>query len=287
MTCNRVFNTFECGVRFLTLKTIVAVLLLIVVISSSKIVSAQVIWAGVKAGTQINFVKFDTDFRDSVNAAPTLGFNAGGALSFRVKDRYFLQTEYTYSLKRKTIAGNKKTYDPQLNDKVSYHYFEVPVLFTMQFKVRLGGEKTFKCYLGGGPNIAYLVAARGRIKSGHLLENGISSQRYKVEFGDRENRDHNNIIYYPRVNRFQFGINLGGGMILEPAPKRKVIIDIRYTFDQTLFGKKKADYTIPLDYDDNLRFRNRTARVSVIYVLQYNLNKKERNLGKSTNSKSR
>jgi hypothetical protein len=60
------------------------------------------------------------------------------------------------------------------------------------------------------------------------------------------------------------------------------MVDVRYTFDQTLFGKQKADYLIPHDYDDELRFRNRGVRLSMMYLFEYNISKKERNKGKST-----
>jgi len=249
---------------------------------------AQIIWAGIKAGGQLNMVKLDAPgFRDTVNSLPTLGFNAGGALSFRVKDRYFLQTEYTYSLKRKTIKSNGR-FDPLLEDKVSYHYFEIPVLFTMQFKIFTGEEKKFKCYAGAGPNLAYLVAARGRLKSSELTEEGFDPLTYKISFTERKNRDHTDVIHYPTdTKRFQFGINVGAGIILEPQPKRKVIIDFRYTFDQTQFAKTSANNILPHDYRDNLKFRNRTLRISIMYLLQYNLDKKVRNKGKSNLPKSR
>ena len=84
------------------------------------------------------------------------------------------------------------------------------------------------------------------------------------------------------MNRFQFGLNFGAGILLEPITKRKIIVDVRYTVDQTLFGKRNADYLIPDDYSDNLKFRNRSLKFSIVYLFEYNLNKKERHRGKST-----
>lgn len=242
-------------------------------------VSAQIIWAGFKAGAQLNLPKIDdTHFRDSAKMDPAPGFNLGLVLFFKVKDRYFLQTEYIYSMKSKVITGKV---DPDLNDKVVYNYFELPVLFTRQSKGHLGAGKDFKWYFGAGPNLAYLLNGKGVIQSGELKENGISSLSYNVVFGTRTDRDHNDRIYYPNANRLQFGINLGVGMIVEPSPKRKIVVDFRYTFDQTVFAKNSADYLIPHDYNDNLRFRNRTLRFSLMYLMEYNISKKARHTGKS------
>ncbi len=240
--------------------------------------SAQVIWVGFKAGAQLNLPKIDDKhFRDTVKMNPGAGFNVGLALFFKVKDRYFLQTEYIYSMKSKVITGKV---DQALEDKVVYNYFELPILFTRQSKGHLGAG-TFKWYYGAGPNLAYLLSGKGVIKSGELEENHISSLAYDIKFGTRTDRDHNDRIYYPNANRIQFGINLGLGFIVEPSPKQKIVFDVRYTFDQTVFAKNSSDYLIPHDYNDNLRFRNRTLRVSLMYMMQYNISKKSRHTGKS------
>lgn len=242
--------------------------------------SAQVIWAGFKAGAQLNLPKIDDKhFRDTVKMNPGAGFNVGLALSFKVKDRYFLQTEYIYSMKSKVITGKV---DPDLEDKIVYNYFELPILFTRLSKGNLGEGRNFKVYYGAGPNLAYLLSGKGVIKSGELEENKISSLSYDIKFGSRPDRDHNDRIYYPNANRIQFGINVGAGFILEPSPKQKIVFDVRYTFDQTVFAKNSSDYLIPHDYNDNLRFRNRTLRVSLLYLMEYNISKKSRHTGKST-----
>jgi len=254
-------------------------------ITALKRAEAQIVRAGVKLGGQLNQVRMDDKhFKDTASFRPGAGYSAGLVLAFKVKNRYFLHTEYIYSTKSKTVSGK---IDPYLKDKVTYKYFEIPILFTMHFKGQLGKNREFKWYGGVGPNIAYLLGGQGVIKSDELLDNHIPSLHYKIKFSHREDRDHNDQIHYTNLNRLQFGINLGAGLLLEPAPKQKIMIDLRYTFDQTLFGKQNADYLIPHNYNDNLRFRNRTARLSIMYLLEYNISKKERNKGKSTRKKPR
>jgi len=268
-------NRLQINFRKLIMMAVLAVLFITLDVAT---VSAQIIWAGFKAGAQFNLPKIDDiHFRDSAKMNPAPGFNIGGVIFFKVKERYFLQTEYVFSMKSKIITGKV---DPDLTDKTTYSYVELPVLFTRQARGRIAGGD-FKWYFGAGPNIAYLLGGKGVIESGELKENGISSLPYTIKFGSRPDRDHTDRIYYPNANRFQFGINLGAGLIIEPAPKRKIIVDFRYTFDQTVFAKNSSDYLIPHDYNDNLKFRNRTLRISLMYLMEYNISKKERNKGKS------
>lgn len=261
-------------------KNITLFILSLLSIASIENTTAQVIRFGAKIGGQYDFVKMDEkSVTDTLKLSPGIGFNAGLVLSFKVRNRYFLHTEYLYSTKSKTVKGK---IDPYLKDKVTYHYFELPILFTMHFKGQLGKNKNFKWYAGVGPNIAYLLGGSGTVISSELLENNISELSYKIKFEARKDYAHTDEVYYSNINRLQFGINLGTGLLVEPATKHKIMVDLRYTFDQTLFGKQKADYLIPHDYDDELRFRSRGVRFSMMYLFEYNISKKERNKGKST-----
>jgi opacity protein-like surface antigen len=247
---------------------------------SHHISSAQIIRAGFKAGAQVNWIGIDDkSFRDTVKVSPTTGFDIGGAVSFKVRDRYFLHTEYVYSQKRKILNGK---IDPLLHDELTYHYVEIPALFTMHFKGRLGENREFKWYMGVGPNVSYWIGGKGVIESSDLKENFVDELRYSIAFGPRQDTQHPEVIYYDRANRFQFGLNVGAGLMFEPGENNKVMLDFRYGFDQTRLGKGLADYQIPADYDDNLRVRNRNFKISIIYLTEFNLDKKSRNKGKST-----
>jgi hypothetical protein len=253
---------------------------IVVLLLSFQNSSAQIVRAGFKAGAQVNWVRLDNaSFGDTVKVNPSPGFNVGGVVSFKVRDRYFLHTEYVYSQKGKILRGK---IDPLLHDKATYHYFEIPILFTMHFKGRLGKSREFKWYLGAGPNISYWLGGKGELESSDLKENFLDKIDYTIEFGERMDTQHPRVIYYPNANRFQFGMNIGAGLMLEPGERNKVMLDLRYGFDQTRLGKGLADYQIPADFDDNLRVRNWGFKASVIYLTEFNLDKKSRNKGKST-----
>lgn len=259
----------------------VAIVFILMITLQFQTSSAQIIRAGFTAGAQLSWVRLDdSSFRDSVSISPVPGFRVGGVLSFKVKDRYFLHTEYVYSQKGKIARGK---IDDQLKDEVTYRYLEVPILFTMHFKGTIGKDRQFKWYVGAGPNISYMLGGKGTIASGELKEDGVDKLDYKIYFENRpDNTLYSGNVYYPVVNRFQFGLDVGAGLLLEPFEGHKVMIDLRYGFDQTRISRDaNADYQRPADYDDNLRQRNRSIRASVIYLLEYNLDKKERNKGKS------
>jgi hypothetical protein len=235
---------------------------------------------GIKAGASVNWVKpEDESFLDTVNVNPVPGFDVGGAISFKVKDRYFLHTEYVYSQKGKILKGE---IDPDLHDEVKYHHIEVPILFTMHFKGHLSKTREFKWYAGVGPNVSYFLGGNGVINSGEHKENYSAPTEYSIEFGSRKDTYHPEIVFYPEANRFQFGLNFGAGLLFEPGQSNKVMVYFRYEVDQTRIGRSLADYQRPNNYDDNLRSRNRAFKVSIIYMTEFNLDKKSRNKGKST-----
>jgi hypothetical protein len=93
---------------------------------------AQVINFGVKAGPLLSWVRSDDpEFRKQVKIKPRPGYSAGFVVSFKVKDRYFLHTEYLFSTKGKVVRGRV---DKVLEDRITYNYVEVPLLYNIQFK---------------------------------------------------------------------------------------------------------------------------------------------------------
>ena len=255
--------------------------IVILLIMSLQTGNAQIVWSGLKVGAQLGTVKIDAPhFQDTVKVgSPQIGYSVGAVIGFKVKDRYFLHTEYLYSVKSKSYTGKL---DPDLKEHTTYRYLEIPILFTMQFKGQFGKGREFKWFMGAGPNLAYLLGGKGEVNSGGIIENNLPPLKYKIKFGNRPDFGHPKEVYYKDANRVQFGINLGAGLIIEPVRHHKAILDLRYTVDQTFFGKSNADYLLPPDYRDNLRFRNRGIKLSVMYLIESNLNKKSRNKGKST-----
>ena len=235
---------------------------------------------GIKAGAQLSWVRSDDRaFRESVKIKPVPGYNAGFVLSFKVKDRYFLHTEYLYSTKGKIIKGRT---DKLLEDRVTYNYIDVPLLYNIHFKGSVG-TRQFKWYAGAGPLFSYCLGGKGRINADDFEQNNFPPIEYTIRLGERgEDLSEYDIIYVKDVNRLQLGFTFGGGILLEPAHSGKVMIDLRFELGHTWMGTAtSADYVLPVTYDDNLKTRNMGLRLSVMYLFERNLDKKVRNKGKS------
>jgi opacity protein-like surface antigen len=243
---------------------------------------AQVIRVGLKAGAQFSWTsKVDASQSGLVKIAPALGFNCGAVASFKVKDRYFLHTEYLYSTKGKITTG-RASFDPRLKDKVSYQFIDVPILYTIHFKGRVGKSKQFKWYFGAGPVISYWLGGKGEIVSGEHIENSIPPYKYSIRFGTREDHSRPDLMYVKDPKRFQFALNVGVGLLFEPVKKHIVMVDLRYEYGNTRMAKGAGDFITPAIYDQYMKVTNQGFRLGLIYVLESSLDPKQLNRGKST-----
>ena len=93
--------------KYIVLRNCIAALLLLV---SIEMTSAQIIRVGAKAGPQLSwFAVDDPKYKTVATVRPTAGFHAGLVLAFKVKDRYFLNTEFIYSQKGKSVEGKSRS----------------------------------------------------------------------------------------------------------------------------------------------------------------------------------
>jgi hypothetical protein len=262
--------------------------------------SAQIIEAGLKGGLNLTTVKYDdADFRRKVKTYPVLGYSGGFVLSFKVKDKYFLHTEYLYTTKgrlNKTFTDPQNgLFDDKFKDKVAYRYFEVPMLFNAFFRghLKLHGDKKFKYYAGAGPILSYWLGGRGKLWGDEFDENNRPTPlKYKIKFGPRGDPDTSpqdpSEVHVAAPNRLQLGFALGGGILTEPDSKQRILFDVRVEIGNSWLAKSsKEDYIVPTFLFGNnqtassLQARNMGIRLSAIYAIELNTNKKVRNKGKS------
>lgn len=242
----------------------------------------QMINAGLKGGFNWSWTRADdVDFRKEYNTHPVPGFNAGAVFSFQLKKRYFLHTELLYATKGRMVTG-----DLGLRDETTYNYVEIPLLYQIHFNGSLGatGQKKFKWYAGIGPNFSYWLGGKGTITHFEITDHDIPEIPYKLRFGERPVDDfgQSEFVYIEDARRIQVGINMGGGVWVEPMNNKKIMIDLRFELGHSwLAGAESADYVFPQKYSKTLEARNLGLRLSAMYLLQTNLDKKVRNKGKS------
>lgn len=259
----------------------------------SKPATAQVVHAGFKGGVNMSWIHHDetqTAYDDLFKIRPVPGFNAGIVASFKMKDKFFLHSELLYSTKGKLIKGRE---DKTLEDKVTYQHIDLPLTYNVYFdaSIKLKNVKKFKWYAGIGPNFSYWLGGKGTVYNTEFEENDFPALDYKLRFGERgEDRGEVDVIYIKNAKRFQLGVNIGGGILLEPINGKKIMLDLRFEYGHTWLGTAtSADYVIPLDYDEakNMKDRNMGLRASLMYLFESSLDKKTRNKGKSTKNKKR
>ena len=237
-------------------------------------------YIGPKAGIQVFKPFFSSgEEREGESYNPKIGLNLGMAAVLEVKENFALNFEIAYSQKGKEVRGGL---DAGLKHDVTYNHIDFPLLFTRRFNASHGGNKSYQWYVNAGPNISYWIGGSGRLSSSELLlEEGIERVDYDIVF-DQPSFDNDQAnINYP--NRWQLGLNLGGGMIFQPDKGNLLIVDFRLEMGSTFVGREDSSVDFPVSifaYSDNLRAVNGGLKVSVAYLFDSNLSQRKK--GKST-----
>src|SRR5690606_4861718 len=144
--------------------------------------------------------------------------------SFQLKDRYFLHSELIYSTKGRIVTG-----DLGLRDESVHRYIELPLMYQIHFKGRVGSTKQFKWYGGIGPNFSYWLGGKGEVTHSDITEYDVNLIPYTLRFGERPSDliGETDLVFINDARRFQVGINIGGGFLVEPAPNKKSQVDLR------------------------------------------------------------
>ncbi len=243
------------------------------------------ILVGPVVGGQINWMVFDDkDNKDLYKFKPILNFHAGASLAFRAQKRFFLQTSFLYSQKGKLLES--KDNSGTRND-TKFRYIDVPILYTAEFKAKLGKEKVYKWYFGVGPTISYWLGGKGVLIHGDLNENMINPPNYNLSYKIVFKKDAasvaRNEMNVREPNRIQLGLNASAGLIFEPMGNHKIMVNLRYSFGQSFMSRYgKGEFGLPgiLYYQDELKVRSRELVLSLNYFID--LKTDQRKKGKST-----
>jgi hypothetical protein len=237
------------------------------------------LYVGPTLGTQYSWVTFnDRDRNHDEKVKPKFGFNGGATVSFRVHKRFFLTTSFLYSTKGKKITG---TTDPDLRHNVTYRFIDIPVVYSVDFKAKVGKTGEFKYFLGIGPNLSYWLGGKGSLYNGDLNEHQHPSIDFKIVFNKNEATLPENRMTVNDANRIQLGLNLAGGFSLEPVPDQKFLFVVRYEIGHSFYSDNDGGiFYSDILYKDKLRSRNQGMRLSLSYMLD--LKTDERKKGKST-----
>ncbi len=261
-------------------------LVAIVMVFTVESAFAQIL-VGPVIGGQINQMVFDDkDTKALYKLKPILNFHVGASVAFRAmaQKRFFLQASFLYSQKGKSLTS---TDNSNTINKSKYRYIDVPILYTAEFKAKLGREKVFKWHLGVGPTISYWLGGKGVLTNVDLNENEINPPNYdlsyKITFKKDPETVTSNEMNIRDPNRIQLGLTVSAGLIFEPFGQHKIMLNTRYAFGQSFLSRSsKGEFGLPgiLYYEDDLKVRSRELVVSLHYFLD--LKTEQRKKGKST-----
>lgn len=244
------------------------------------------IYVGPIAGGQYSWTRFDeSKYRDAYNVKGHWGWHAGANVSMKVRNRFFLQTALVYSTKGRTITGVE---DELLSNKIKYNYIEMPIIYAVDFKGQIKNGKQFKYFIGIGPNVAYWLGGKGTLYNSDLAESvdfGDRSLDYRISFHDTDEEASVDEMNVADPNRVQLGLNLASGLVVEPLPRQRILLMLRYEFGHSFFSRTTNGIFQPTYYQDVLKSRNQGPRISVSYMIDLKI--EERKKGKSTIKKNK
>ena len=251
----------------------IAFLLLLFLLSTS---AFSQILVGPVGGVNYSWTSFSNkDLKDAYKMSPVYGFHVGGHLAFLVRRRFFLHTSLLYSSKGRDLEGKL---DTKLRNSARYNYIDLPISYTVDFKGKIGRSKEFKYFLGIGPNVSYWLNGRGKLYNSDFEENHLDELSYKVVYKKSPENQEANEMNIEEPNRFQFGLNFIAGMVLEPAPRQRIMVSLRYELGHSYLAKTNGIF-LNTYFQDPLQSRNQGFRISVAYLVD--LKVEDRKKGKS------
>mgnify|MGYP001213380451 CR=1 FL=1 len=264
--------------------------LLVVIFFSLLEADAQILVGPVVGGNANTLIFKSREVRDQYKFSPELGYHAGASLSFRVRNRFFLQSSLLYSVRNKTLIENPDNmpYDGDFSNSLNLKYLEMPILYTAEFKRKVGkrSDKEFKWYFGVGPTVSYWLGGKGTLSDGDLFELNIQSLPYKVTFNKSENAVQRGEMNVQDANRIQLSLNVSAGLIFEPFGLHKIMVAMRYEHGHSFLSQDSKGYFGGFDgdlyYQDDLQVRLHGIYLSLHYFVD--LKTDQRKKGKS-NSK--
>lgn len=239
------------------------------------------VYIGPLAGAQYSWIKFDESKHNTMyDVSGKPGWHAGANLSMKVRNRFFLHSSVIYATKSREITGKL---DGLLTNSVRNDYVEMPIIYAVDFRGRIGNGKEFKYYLGVGPNVSYWLGGKGTIYNSDLAESVDYSGKdmdYRITFVKEGQEPEDGEMAVNDPNRIQLGLNVATGLVLEPLPRQRILLMFRYELGHSFLSRTGSGSFAPTYYQEVLQARNKGLAVSVSYMTDLRIEDRKR--GKST-----
>ncbi len=239
-------------------------------------------WFGPKVGGQFTRQSYqDKDFRKQYDVPEDLNWHAGFALHYTTEQRFAVHTELVY---QKVSNRVKNKVDTAVLDHTS-KYTLLSTSMHGRFAFVEGGS--FSVYGIAGPRISYWLNGSGKYVSQEASDNfGIPGGSYVVKFGgEPESGSGNGELVVPRPNRYQYGLDIGVGALLDLASGQRLAVEVQYRIGHSNMGFNDDLVLVTgINYKPDIQFANDMLAFSVAYLFGYNPT--DRRKGSSTNKLS-
>ncbi len=218
---------------------------------------------GPLAGVQATQIKFGPLYDgEDFGVQPKLGFKAGGVLNYSFGENVALHSELIYSQKGKKLTS---PLDNNFKHRATYNFLEVPLLLQFNFNKAPGTQ----WYVNLGPHIDYWISGRGKITASQPAgRDGTYDSEYKIKFG--EGGVEEATLFIEDANRWQFGLDIGGGIIL-PMQAQRLMLDVRLSYGTTFMGEGENSTIGFTEFSDDFEFNNYLLSFSAAYLFELDI----------------
>ena len=191
---------------------------------------------------------FDRSDKETFNSIPAPGLRAGFTVSKRIKNHFIFNTGLQYAHKQLFI---KSSPDPLLRIKQNFSYIELPISYTLEFREHLGRKKAgiskdYEVFAGAGPVISYWLGSNGTFTSSAVQELLVKELKYSTTFNfnpaDLSTATDLSKMYMADANRFQFALQLVGGIPSSRWACRKSLLQEKLKSDRPDFRKNTVGF---------------------------------------------
>ncbi|PIB35612.1 hypothetical protein BFP72_09505 [Reichenbachiella sp. 5M10] len=249
-------------------------------------------WFGPKFGGQLITPQYEHKAHaDSFNTSSKINWHAGVAFDYSTKSNFEVHTELVYMrVNNRSVSTSK--YETPIDDgglggqvvdsKTVNHYLSAPLMARLVFLK----DRNIQLMAQMGPRLSYWLGGTGTLSTDELESFGEDQIDYQVKFMDLTEEELEEInepgtFIISKPNRLQYALDFGFGMIIEPSPMSRIILDVKYSFGHSFLafneGNKMSDALL---YQEDTEYRTNMLVLSAAYMFGYDsrLSKK----GKST-----
>ena len=222
---------------------------------------AQEVFLGPKLGISVHKAVFEySEDEDIFDQKIQFGYQIGGAFSMPLKNIFGFYSELYFSQKgKKTVIVENG-----LENQSKYYFIEAPIMLRLNFQGGSSRSGTYNYHFDFGPTVSYWLGGTGTIG-----QQGF--KKYKVAFDkDTTEVSKANELVINGPSRWQWGLNIGGGIEYPIKKGQQVFVDLRLVFGNTNLIQNDGYSNFDLfGYDDDLNVRFRQVVISAAYMFSY------------------